>query len=103
MILVVVNSSGWDDVKQAFFSREEFASAFPDILRAFWINVKIFLIAEVFILVFALAVAVLRGLPGPVNAQVALTVEKPNAQRAVGQAGGVMLGVANRDSRGGRA
>ena len=62
----MVNSSGWDDVKQAFFSPEEFKSAFPDILRAFWINVKIFLIAEVFILVFALAVAVLRGLPGPV-------------------------------------
>ena len=36
------------------------------ILSAFWINVKIFLIAEVFILVFALAIAVLRGLPGPV-------------------------------------
>ncbi len=33
---------------------------------AFWINVKIFLIAEVFILVFALGIAVLRGLPGPV-------------------------------------
>ena len=29
-------------------------------------NVKIFLVAEVFILVFALFVAVLRGLPGPV-------------------------------------
>jgi polar amino acid transport system permease protein len=30
------------------------------------VNVKIFLVAEVFILVFALFVAVLRGLPGPV-------------------------------------
>jgi polar amino acid transport system permease protein len=64
--VVVVNSSGWDDVKQAFFSRDEFEDAFPDILSAFWINVQIFLIAEVFILVFALAIAVLRGLPGPV-------------------------------------
>ena len=66
IVLVVVNSSGWDDVKQAFFDRQEFEEAFPDILSAFWINVKIFLIAEVFILVFALAIAVLRGLPGPV-------------------------------------
>ena len=64
--VLVVTSSGWDDVKQAFFNRQEFDEAFPDILSAFWINVKIFLVAEVFILVFALLVAVLRGLPGPV-------------------------------------
>ena len=63
---VVVNSAGWDDVKEAFFNRDEFEEAFPEILSAFWINVKIFLIAEVFILVFALAIAVLRSLPGPV-------------------------------------
>ena len=62
----VVNSPGWDDVKQSFFNRQEFRDALPDILSGFWINVKIFLIAEVFILVFALAVAVLRSLPGPV-------------------------------------
>ena len=64
--LLVVNSAGWDDVKQAFFNREEFESSFPDILAAFWTNVKIFLVAEVFILVLALGIAVLRGLPGPV-------------------------------------
>jgi len=62
----VVNSAGWDDVKQSFFDREEFEEAFPEILSAFWTNVKIFLIAEVFILVFALLIAVLRNLPGPV-------------------------------------
>jgi polar amino acid transport system permease protein len=62
----VVNSAGWEDVKQSFFNRQEFDESFPDILSAFWLNVKIFLIAEVFILVFALVIAVLRGLPGPV-------------------------------------
>jgi polar amino acid transport system permease protein len=61
-----VNAAGWDDVKQAFFDRQEFEEAFPEILSAFWTNVKIFLIAEVFILVFALLIAVLRSLPGPV-------------------------------------
>jgi polar amino acid transport system permease protein len=66
LVLLVVNASGWDDVKQAFFNRQEFEEAFPDILSAFWTNVKIFLIAEVFILAFALVVAVLRSLPGPV-------------------------------------
>jgi polar amino acid transport system permease protein len=61
-----VNSAGWDDVKQSFFDRQEFEEAFPEILSAFWTNVKIFLIAEVFILVFALLIAVLRSVPGPV-------------------------------------
>ena len=64
--MLVVTSAGWDEVKQAFFSREQFDRSFPDILAAFWTNVKIFLIAEVFILVFALGIAILRGLPGPV-------------------------------------
>jgi polar amino acid transport system permease protein len=36
------------------------------ILDGFWLNVRIFLIAEVFILVLALGIAVLRSLPGPV-------------------------------------
>ena len=62
----VVNSAGWDDVKQSFFDRQEFEEAFPEILSAFWTNVKIFLVAEVFILVFALLIAVLRSVPGPV-------------------------------------
>jgi polar amino acid transport system permease protein len=34
--------------------------------KAFLLNVRIFLIAEVFILVFALFIAILRSLPGPV-------------------------------------
>jgi polar amino acid transport system permease protein len=63
---LVVNASGWDDVKQAFFNKQEFEESFPDILSAFWINVKIFLVAEVFILAFALLIAVMRSLPGPV-------------------------------------
>ena len=65
-MLVVVNAAGWPDVKQAFFDRDLFQESFPDIARAFLLNVKIFLIAEAVILVFALFIAVLRGLPGPV-------------------------------------
>ncbi len=53
-------------MKQAFFSRDQFEKSFPDILSAFWTNVKIFLVAEVVILVLALGIAMLRSLPGPV-------------------------------------
>jgi polar amino acid transport system permease protein len=64
--LIVVSSAGWPDVKQAFFNWDEFSYSFPKVLSALKLNIEIFLIAEVFILVFALAIAVLRGLPGPV-------------------------------------
>jgi polar amino acid transport system permease protein len=63
---VVVNSPGWPAVQQSFFNGEIFASSFPSIVRAFWVNVQIFLIAEVLILVLGLVVAVLRSLPGAV-------------------------------------
>ncbi|HEU5213479.1 MAG TPA: amino acid ABC transporter permease [Gaiellaceae bacterium] len=64
--LIVVNSAGWPDVKEAFFNWDEFTYSFPKILSALKLNIEIFLVAEVFILVFALAIAILRGLPGPV-------------------------------------
>ena len=66
LILVVTNSPGWPEVKTAFFNREVFSDSFPEILRAFWLNIKIFCVTEVFILAFALVIAVLRSLPGPV-------------------------------------
>jgi polar amino acid transport system permease protein len=53
-------------VRQAFFYGPEFRESFPDILEKFWTNVKLFLVAEVFILVWGLVLAVLRSLPGPV-------------------------------------
>ena len=62
----MVRSPGWEEVRQAFLSRDQLEKSFPDILAAFWTNVKIFLVAEVFILVLALGIAILRSLPGPV-------------------------------------
>jgi polar amino acid transport system permease protein len=66
VILVVVSSPGWPEVKRSFFNLEVFRESFPEILRRFLINVQAFLIAEVLILIFALFLAVLRSLPGPV-------------------------------------
>ncbi len=66
LILVIANSPGWPEVKSAFFDPAVFKDSFPEVLRAFWRNIKIFCVAEVFILAFALFIAVLRSLPGPV-------------------------------------
>ena len=66
LIAAVTQSPGWPEVKRTFFDWGDISNAFPDIARAFVLNVKIFLVCEVFILVFALVIAVLRSLPGPV-------------------------------------
>jgi polar amino acid transport system permease protein len=63
---VVVNSRGWPLLQSTFFDGQVFAKALPNITKAFWLNVQIFLVTEVFILVFALVLAVMRSLPGPV-------------------------------------
>jgi polar amino acid transport system permease protein len=62
----IVNAPGWQEVKHSFFNGGEARDSFPLVARAFELNVKMFLIAEVLILLFALVLAVLRGLPGPV-------------------------------------
>ncbi|GGQ17146.1 hypothetical protein GCM10010187_36800 [Actinomadura coerulea] len=65
VVVVVVGSPGWPRVHETFFNWGEFTGAFPDVLRGFWLNVRIFLIAEVAILVLGLLVALARGLRTP--------------------------------------
>ena len=62
----IVNAPNWPAVQHAFFDPQNFRDAFPALVAAFWKNVQLFLVCEVLILVFALIVALLRGLPGPV-------------------------------------
>ena len=60
---VVSRSSNWPEVRAQFFDWDIFKASMPDIRRAFLLNVKIFCIAEAFILVLSLLLAVIRGLP----------------------------------------
>jgi polar amino acid transport system permease protein len=64
--VIVVNAPGWQKVKTFFFNPSVFRSYFGTIGHAFVLNIKIFMVAEVVILLFALGLAVLRSLPGPV-------------------------------------
>jgi polar amino acid transport system permease protein len=63
---LATQSPGWQEFKAYFFDWDKYRESFPEIARAFLINVKIFLIAEAIILVTALLLAVLRSLRGPV-------------------------------------
>ena len=60
LAVLVLTSPGWPEVRETFFNWEVFKESFPDVLRAFWLDVKIFLVAEVAILVVGLVVALVR-------------------------------------------
>jgi polar amino acid transport system permease protein len=66
IVVAATQSAGWPEVKRSFFDWGDISSSFPDIARAFKLNVEIFLVCEVFVLILALVIAVLRSLPGPV-------------------------------------
>ena len=63
---VVVNAPGWSAVQESFFNGKVWQESVPDVVPAFLTNVQLFCIAEVLILILALAIAVLRSLPGAV-------------------------------------
>jgi polar amino acid transport system permease protein len=63
---VVVSSPGWATVRATFFDWSAARDAFPDVLQGFWLNIRLFLVAEPLILVLGLAVAAVRVSTAPV-------------------------------------
>ena len=63
---IVVRTPGWAVVQETFFSPEAFAESFPGLIEAFWLNIRIFLIAEPLILIVGLSVALVRRLKRPI-------------------------------------
>jgi polar amino acid transport system permease protein len=63
---LVVTSPGWPRVRDVFFDAEVFAESWPRIVGSFWVNVQLFVLAELLVLVLGLLIAVARSLPGPV-------------------------------------
>ncbi|PWB55087.1 MAG: ABC transporter permease [Anaerolineales bacterium] len=66
LVAVVVSSSGqWPLVQRQFFSWEAMKESFPAVLFGFWLNIKIFVIAEFFITFVSLFLAIARSLKSP--------------------------------------
>jgi polar amino acid transport system permease protein len=63
---LVVNAPGWDDVREAFFSWDDLTESLRDVVPAFWLNVRVFLIAEALVLVVALLLALARSSRAPI-------------------------------------
>lgn len=64
--VLVMRTPGWPVVQETFFSPQQFAESFRGLLDAFWLNVRIFLVAEPLILIFGLTFALVRTLRAPI-------------------------------------
>jgi polar amino acid transport system permease protein len=62
---LVLTSPGWPDVRETFFSWSAFRDSFPDVLRGFWLDVKLFIVIEIAVLILGLVVALIRTSRNP--------------------------------------
>ena len=69
---LVTSAPGWITVQARYFDLDEARTALPDVASAFWLNVRLFVVAEVLILVVAVVVALVRVVPTPAMAPVRL-------------------------------
>ena len=62
---LVLTSPGWPEVRETFFDASVFKDTFPDVLKAFWLDVRVFMVVEVAVLALGLVVALLRVARAP--------------------------------------
>jgi len=62
----ISSSEQWPIVQRQFFSWEAMKESFPDVARGFLLNLKIFFIAEIFIHILSLLLAIARSLKSPI-------------------------------------
>jgi polar amino acid transport system permease protein len=61
----VLSSEAWPDVQRQFFNPSHFVASWPAVLGGFWLNIQMFVVAEIIILIVALVLAMIRALRGP--------------------------------------
>lgn len=65
ILWVILTSDTWPAVQRQFFSWRHFKASFPDVAGGFWLDIQMFIVAEVLILSFSLVLAMIRSLRGP--------------------------------------
>jgi polar amino acid transport system permease protein len=65
LIVIVVTSPGWHAVRETFFSAQAFKQSFGQVLRGFWLDVRMFMVIEVVVLVAGMLIALCRIVQAP--------------------------------------
>jgi polar amino acid transport system permease protein len=60
LVAIIVTSKGWPAVRETFFNWEAFRTSFPDVLKGFWLDVKLFVVVEIGVLICGLGIALAR-------------------------------------------
>ena len=60
LMVLILTSPGWSSVRDTFFSWSAFKDSFPAVLRAFWLDIRIFMVVELVVLALGLAIALIR-------------------------------------------
>lgn len=63
--ILILTSPGWPEVRDTFFDWQVFKESFPDIAKAFWLDIRVFCIVEVAVLILGLIVALVRTTTAP--------------------------------------
>ena len=60
LVALAVTSPGWTTFRDTFFSWSAFKDSFPDVAKAYWLDVKMFCVIEVAVLIVGLVIALVR-------------------------------------------
>ena len=62
---LVLTSAGWPAVRETFFNATVFKESFPEVAKAFWLDIRVFMVVEVAVLALGLIVALVRTSVSP--------------------------------------
>ncbi|WP_061963753.1 amino acid ABC transporter permease [Demequina aurantiaca] len=66
VVVVLINSPGWESVKTTFFDFEVAKDSFPAVLEGLWLNIRVLFFATIGVAIVGTLLAVMRSLRGPV-------------------------------------
>jgi polar amino acid transport system permease protein len=72
LLLLALSEHDGNSVAQTFFTSSAWRKSFPEMIRGFWTNIWVALVAQVLVLVFGLVLAIMRMLPGRAGAPLRL-------------------------------
>jgi polar amino acid transport system permease protein len=64
VVTVYVYRDGFRDVQQGFFNWQDLKDSWPAVRKGFWLNIQLFMVAEFFVLIWAMVLALARIMPG---------------------------------------
>jgi polar amino acid transport system permease protein len=68
----ILTSKGWPTVRATFFSWDSLKASFPDVLKGFWLDIRLFVIVEIVVLIAGLGIALVRTSTAPALASLRL-------------------------------